>query len=234
VTDSGAQDRLEEEARSLGIGLPAGASHDLIEVLERLRASPHNLTAISGLDDGVERHLLDSLVAVALPELQQASRIADVGSGGGFPGIALAAALPRAEASLIESVRRKAAWLASLSDLFPNIAVVPERSEMLAAGPDRFDVVVARALAPGPVALELCSPLARVGGHVILWAGHADSEGDARTALAAEHLRLSPCRVVPVEPFPGANRRLLVFDKPEPTPERFPRRPGRAGSHPIA
>lgn len=226
--------RLETEARLHGLVLPKGASTQLVDALERLRAAPHNLTAISGLEEGIQRHVIDSLVALSLPEVIAARSVADVGSGSGFPGLALAAALPLAEVTLIESVTRKAAWLNSTSDSFPNIRVVPERSEVVAQGSDRFDLVVARALAPPPVALELCSPLARVGGSVVLWTGHADSERDARTALAAEHLRLSPCRVVPVEPFPGANRRLLVFDKPQPTPDKYPRRPGRAGSHPIA
>jgi 16S rRNA (guanine527-N7)-methyltransferase len=226
--------RLAEAARSIGANLPNGAATRLIEALERLGAARVNVTAITGLEEGVERHVLDSLAALRLPSVRDATRIADVGSGSGFPGIALAAALPDAEVTLIESVGRKAAWLATLSDLFPNISVVQSRSEIVARGPERFDVVVARALAPAPVALELCAPLARVGGQIVLWSGRADSERDARTALAAEHLRLSPCRVVPVEPFPSANRRLLVFDKSEPTPDRYPRRPGRAGSHPIA
>ncbi len=234
VTDSPAFARLDAGLRSLGIVLPDGAATRLLEVLERIQASPHNLTGITGIEEGVDRHLLDSLVALDVPEVTNASRIADVGSGGGFPGLALAAALPGVAVTLIESVSRKAVWLESTTDLFPNVTVVAERSELAAEALDSFDLVTARALAPGPVALELCAPLTAIGGHVLLWTGHTDSERDARTALAAEYLRLSPCRVVPVEPFPGADRRLLLFDKSQPTPEKFPRRPGRAGSHPIA
>jgi len=119
--------------------------------------------------------------------------------------------------------------------MMPNVRVRAARSEDLAKEhPASFDVVVARALAPPPVALELCAPLVAMGGHVVLWAGPDDSQLDARIRLAADRLGLAPCEPVPVEPFVGAKRRLMPFRKAEPTPERFPRRPGRANTHPIA
>ena len=233
MTAPGAADLMELSADA-GVPLTPDAAGRLLEVLDRLDAATINLTTIHGRAEGVRRHLLDSLVALNLDVVRAARRIIDVGSGGGFPGVALAAALPSAEVTLVESVGRKAAWLDGLRDLFPNLRIAAERSETLAAHADPADLVTARALADPPVALELCAPLARTGGHVLLWAGAEKPDEERRIALAARTLGLSACRVVPVQPFPTADRRLLLFGKSNPTPARFPRRPGRARSHPVA
>jgi 16S rRNA (guanine527-N7)-methyltransferase len=105
--------------------------------------------------------------------------------------------------------------------------VVAERSEQYAraAGRDRFDLVLARALAPPPVALELCLPLARAGGRVVLWTGQVDC--DVIDQVAAQ----LAARVSRIEPYGG--RRLVEVAKLGATPERFPRRPGMAGKRPL-
>jgi 16S rRNA (guanine527-N7)-methyltransferase len=228
--------RLVQAAERIQVSLSSDATERLLEVLARLATAPHNLTAIRGLEQGIERHVLDSLVVLADPGVAGDAVVADIGSGSGFPGLAVAAARPDATVYLVESVRRKADWLDHVArDLFPNVEVVNLRSEEWARhAAETCDLVLARALAPPPVALELCAPPARVGGAIVLWAGPADSLLDARTALAADLLGLAPCRVVPVEPFPTADRRLLVVEKTAATPSRYPRRPGRAASRPIA
>lgn len=219
----------------MGVGLPAGAAPALVAVVDRLLAQPQNLTAIDSVPEAVERHLADALAAAAQPEIASAMRIVDVGSGGGFPGLALAAALPGSEVTLVESEKRKAEWLVSVSAGFPNVRVVRARSEDLSKrSPAAWDAAVARALAPAPSAIELCAPLVAVGGHVVLWQGPRDPDTDARTAAAARQLGMAAPEIRPVTPFPGAQRHLHVFRKAEPTPRRFPRRPGRATSKPLA
>lgn len=219
----------------MGVVLPDGAAPALVALVDRLLVQPQNLTAIDSVPEAVGRHLADSLAAAVLPEILSATRIVDVGSGGGFPGLALAAALPAAEVTLVESEKRKAEWLVSVSAGFPNVRVVRARSEDLSKrSPAAWDAAVARALAPPPSALELCAPLVAAGGHVVLWQGPRDPEMEARAAAVAPQVGLAAPEVHPVTPFPGAQRHLHVFRKAQPTPRRFPRRPGRATSKPLA
>jgi 16S rRNA (guanine527-N7)-methyltransferase len=163
------------------------------------------------------------LIGESLPEL-----VVDVGSGNGSPGIPLAVDYGR-PVTLLEAASRKAAFLRQVvAELGIEAPVVAERSEQYAraAGRDRFDLVLARALAPPPVALELCLPLARAGGRVLLWTGEID--GDVIDRVAAQ----LAARVSRIEPYGG--RRLVEVAKLGATPERFPRRPGMAGKRPLA
>lgn len=171
----------------------------------------------------MRRVLLDEAL-VALPALGQGP-VVDVGSGGGSPGIPLAAARPDLDFVLLESNRRKCNFLERASAPFENVTVVSARAEEFAQreGRDRFGTAVARALAPPPVAAEWCLPLVREGGCAVLLVGESADAGvvaEVAAQLAAE----------PVASPPG----LLLMRKIGPTPERFPRRPGIARKRPLA
>jgi len=155
----------------------------------------------------------------------------DVGSGGGSPGIPLAAVRPELRVDLLEAQRRRCAFLASAAGAFPNVEVVCARAEEhgRSGGREAYGTAVTQALAPPPVALEWCLPLVRTGGRVILLAGEVDLE---RAAAVAEAVGGGAPEVVGL---PGATRRsLLIVAKVRPTPERFPRRPGAARKRPLA
>ena len=146
--------------------------------------------------------------------------IVDVGSGGGAPGIPLAAALPEREVVLLEANGRKCDFLESVARDFPNVRVVRGRAEE--QEPDTYGVAVAKALAAPPVAAEWCLALVRPGGAAILLVGpSADVEAVARVSA-----RLGGG---PPEEHPGA----LVIPKLEPTPAGFPRRAGVAKKRPL-
>jgi len=166
-------------------------------------------------------------------------RCIDVGSGGGLPGIPLAIAFPGLRMTLLESVGKKAAFLReAVADLdLPRVTVRTGRAEDAAREPaerDAYDLVVARALAPLPVALELCLPFATPGGVVVLPRGSdlagqlADGEAAAKQLAA----RLRP--PIPLDdPELPPGRSLVVADKLGRTPARFPRRPGMPAKHPL-
>ncbi len=147
--------------------------------------------------------------------------IVDVGSGGGTPGIPLAASLPDRDVTLLEAERRKAVFLERWTTELPNLRVVWGRAESQAT--DCYKVAVAKALAPPPVAAEWCLPLVEEGGAVILWVGPI-VDPDRVAAVAA---RLAGELV---ESPPG----FLVLRKLGPTPPGFPRRPGIARKRPLA
>ena len=147
--------------------------------------------------------------------------IVDVGSGGGTPGIPLAASLPEREVTLLEAERRKVEFLERWTSELSNLRIVWGRAEEQPL--ETYGVAVAKALAHPPVAAEWCLPLVRAGGGVVLWVGpSAERERIAQVAgqLAGE-LAESP---------PG----FAVIRKVGATPPGFPRRPGRAKKRPLA
>lgn len=157
--------------------------------------------------------------------LLDAGPVVDVGSGGGSPGIPLASARPELDFVLLESNRRKCAFLEEQAARFENVSVACERAEEHGAGSgrDAYGTAVARALAAPPVAAEWCLPLVRPGGRVVLFVGPtADTAAVSKAAVqVAGELEESPAGFV-------------LLRKTGPTPERFPRRPGVAKKRPLA
>ena len=185
------------------------------------------LTAVSDPLEAWRLHVDDALAAAHLIER---GPVVDVGSGGGSPGIPLAAARPELRFDLLEANRKKCAFLAEAAHAFANVSVLCVRAEDhgRGAGRDAYGTAVARALAPPPIAVEWCLPLVAPGGSLVLYAGPPDE----RAALVARELGGGDPRILPV---PGSERRhLLLFPKLEPTPEGFPRRAGAARKRPLA
>jgi 16S rRNA (guanine527-N7)-methyltransferase len=204
--------------------------------LELVAAEPAAITSVRDPAAGVDAHVADSLVALDLPAVRVARRVADLGSGGGFPGLALAIALPAARVALVESVGRKCAFLAAaVRELgLGNVEVVNGRAEAWPEGIGMHDLVVARALAPLPVLLEYAAPLLELGGALVAWKGRPELAEEADGAVAAEALGMSPPEGIPVQPFGEArDRYLYLTSKVSPTPPRYPRRPGMARKRPI-
>jgi len=178
------------------------------------------LTALRDLAEARRALLEDSLRAVEVVR-EFGGPIVDVGSGGGAPGIPLAAALPECDVTLLEAERRKADFLRLWEGELPNVRVVWGRAEDQEI--DQFGTAVAKALAPPPVAAEWCLPLVRPGGAAVLWVGRT-VEVD-RVARVAAQLAAAP---------PEDHGGLLVIRKLGPTPDGFPRRPGIARKRPLA
>jgi 16S rRNA (guanine527-N7)-methyltransferase len=208
----------------------------LVAVLRVLETDEHAPTAVRAPEQAARTHVADSLVALELDAVRTAAHIADLGSGAGFPGLALAVALPAAELRLIESQRRKCEFLERLCAAagIENARVVCSRAEEWREGALRCDVVVARALAPQPVVLEYAAPLLRLGGTLVDWRGRRDQEAEEAAERAAALLGLELVEIRSVAPFEDAtDRHLHVFVKAAETPARFPRRAGIARKRPL-
>lgn len=188
--------------------------------------TPVGITAIRDPAEAAARHVLDAMAGLPAVDAAPVGRLADVGSGGGLPGLVLAAMRPGRETHLIEATARKATFIAeAAAELGLDVRVHAARSEELARGElrDAFACVVARALAPPPVAVELCLPLCRPGGRVVLWSREHADETLARAAAALGG------QVLDAE-CPG----VLVIGALVPTPGGFPRRPGMAVKRPLS
>lgn len=194
-------------------------------------------TAIHEPLRGADVHVADALVALEIPELGAARRIADLGSGAGLPGLALAVALPAAKLVLVESAERKCEFIARAIEALAldNARAVCARAEAWEGGIGTCDVVCARALGTLPVLCEYAAPLLREGGVLVAWKGQIDAEEQADGYAAAEQLGLAPVTVLPVTPYTGSERHTLhVYRKVAKTPDRYPRRPGIATKRPLS
>jgi 16S rRNA (guanine527-N7)-methyltransferase len=188
-----------------------------------------------GLMAKVDRALLDDSL-VLLEHLGAARTLVDVGSGAGLPGIPLKIARPELEVTLIEADQAKAAFLvhACATLRLENVEVVAWRAEEAGHDPrlrEKFDVAVARALAPLPVLVELCLPLVRVGGRLL-----AQKTKDEDPAAAAHAIELLGGELSEVVAAPSAARAagtVVVIGKQQPTPAQYPRRSGVPARKPL-
>jgi 16S rRNA (guanine527-N7)-methyltransferase len=229
-----AEGRLREVGERWGLDAAAIAS--LAAVLEALESDPHAPTTVRAPREAVDTHVADSLAALELQPVRAARVVADLGSGAGFPGFALAAALPDARVFLVESARRKCDFLRRTAQAagLATVEVVHARAEEWHDGLGACDLVTARALAALPVLAEYAAPLLAPGGALVAWKGRRDQAEEADGAAAAAELGLEAVEVRPVQPWPAArDRHLHVLRKVGPTPERYPRRPGMAAKRPL-
>jgi 16S rRNA (guanine527-N7)-methyltransferase len=229
-------DRLAWQDLRAGRDLSARQRSQLTTVLGVLQRDEHAPTAIRDPREAADAHVADSLVALEVDGLCEARSIADMGTGAGFPGLALAVALPQARVWLIESQRRKCEFLARVCAHaeIENARVVCARAEEWEEGIGANDAVVARALAPQPVVLEYAAPLLALGGVLVDWRGRRSESQERAAAASAALLGLRLLEIRGVEPFEGAtDRHLHVFEKSRPTPPRYPRRAGMARKRPL-
>jgi 16S rRNA (guanine527-N7)-methyltransferase len=218
--------------------LPAGAREAIDALVAMLAADPAAPSSVREPASASEVHVADSLVALELEEIRDASSLADLGAGAGFPGLVLAAVLPNARVDAIESVSRKCEYLRRAIEAagLENAAVVCRRSEewSRAEGREAYDAVTARAVGRLATLAELASPLLRDGGHLIAWKGRRDPEEEAEAERASERTAMEPVEIRAVTPYPGSrDRHIHLLRKNGPTPESLPRRAGVAAERPI-
>lgn len=172
-----------------------------------------NITAISSLKDTVIKHFLDSLSVVE--SLPWSGRLADIGSGGGFPGIPIAIVRPALNVVLVEAARRKANFLRQAVRALglKTAAVYHGRAETLAAG-EQFDCIVSRAFSSIKTLLRISTPLLADGGIIIAMKAK-ETEQELREAgqeIKKAQLTITGERRFQL-PFHGGTRTVIVFKK---------------------
>ncbi len=222
--------------------VPVGVREAMDPVLALLASDPTAPSAVTDVSRAWLAHVADSLTGLRIGPLRRAGRIADVGSGAGFPGLALAAALPDARVDLIEAIGRKCAFMrrALAASALANASVVQARAEEWAARPppdggrEAYEAVTARAVGRLATLAELASPLLVDGGILVAWKGRRREEEELELERAASRLAMEPVEIVQVGPDAGSrHRHLHVARKCGPTPEGLPRRPGMAKKRPF-
>ncbi len=209
----------------------------LEKVLELLAVERASVSSVTQPGQAWKVHVADSLSGLEFPVLSEASTIADIGSGAGFPGLVLAVALPDARLDLVESVGRKCDFIRRAIGIagIANARVINARSEDLARdeGREAYAAVTARAVGRLSTLAELASPLLSDGGVLVAWKGKRDPEEEAQLANAAAALAMQPEEIRHVGPYAGSeHRHLHLLRKIGPTPPGLPRRPGIAKKRP--
>ncbi len=235
--DSGDSVSAQLEGLRERYGLSERQREQFAALLQGLAADERAPTAVRDPTRAVDVHLADSLTALELDVLPLAGKIADLGTGAGFPGLALAIALPESEIWLVEAQARKCAFVENLraSAQIANGRIVCARAEEWVEGVAVNDVVLARALAAPPVVVEYAAPLLRVGGTLVDWRGRRNHAEERAGERAAARLGLERVEICHVEAYASArDHHLHLYLKVRETPEGFPRRAGMAQKRPLA
>ena len=200
-----------------------------------------NLTRITEPEAFWEKHLWDSLsglIPLGLENLSDASLI-DIGTGGGFPGLPCAIALPSSQVTLLDSTQKKIAYLNTLiSQLqLSRVKAVAARAEAFAEQrhqQENYDIALIRAVAAAPVCAEYAFPFLKVGGMAVLYRGHWTVEEEAELSEAVAELGGV---IEDVQgfftPITHSERHCLYLQKIEPTNAGFPRPVGIANKEPL-
>jgi 16S rRNA (guanine527-N7)-methyltransferase len=224
---------LFERAQLVTLLEPSGLAGSVIERLAEygtMLLDTNRRFNVTGADTPEELvgHLLDSL---SIAQWVRAPLV-DIGSGGGLPAIPLAI-VTGAPVTMVESTTKKAAFLeAVLNTLHLDGAVIPQRAELAArdeALREQFTSGTARAVSSAPTVLELLLPFIALGGIAILQRGRMDEQERNAVMDAAPMLGARLEDEVPLD----GERRVLLFEKVEPTPQRFPRRIGVPEKRPL-
>lgn len=251
---------LREGARALGLCLTAEHLRAFQVYYQELCAwnRKFNLTTVTGYEEVQLKHFLDSLTCLlafptqgatparGIPDVVPLSTAEipllciDVGTGAGFPGVPLKIMRPAIHMTLLESSHKKILFLEHLIKRLGLKNVEPLWARAEEAGQDfhhreRYDIVLARAVADMAVLVEYCLPLCRKGGYLIAQKG-ADIEAELKAAEEAIQLLGGKLREVKLLQLPGLRdpRALVLVEKVAPTPPKYPRRPGMPKKRPLS
>jgi 16S rRNA (guanine527-N7)-methyltransferase len=235
-------DMLEAQAAAWGVSLD-GEKLDRLQRYARLLASYEkaNVIGTRDLDRILVDHVLDSLSCYLHEPLWEAGRLADVGSGGGLPGIPISIVRPDLRTTLIESTRKKADFLRHAAELLDLGSLDVDNARVEDIGQTKgqrgvYGIVTTRAVARLPAVAEYCVPLLEVGGQAIAMKAGIDDEEFEEGRTAARELRARICGVEPVAKLPEVGekeRNLVILEKIRETPARYPRKAGMVTKRPL-
>ncbi len=199
-----------------------------------------NLTAITEYDEVMKKHFLDSLSLVKAYDVHKKTSVIDVGTGAGFPGLALKIAFPDLQVTLLDSLNKRISFLNHvIGELgLTGVEAIHGRAEDYAKKGklrEQFDLCVSRAVANLSTLSEYCLPFVKVGGQFISYKSEKIAE---EMGAASGAISLLGGRVRGQSEFylPNSDiyRNLFIVDKVRRTPDRYPRKAGLPAKEPLA
>lgn len=202
-----------------------------------------NLTGVSQIRDLDQKHFADSIVIAGLEEFQRAGWIADVGTGGGFPGVPLAILFPQKNFVLLDALQKRIKVMKEMVEALnlSNITLIHGRAEDLGRNAqyrEHFDLVLSRAVAHMAVLSEYCLPLTRIDGTFFAYKG-SSPHGEIEESQRAVNLLgggQSEILVIPElydQDLLGLNHTLIKVKKERKTPDSYPRKAGKPSKKPL-
>ncbi|MGM8215784.1 16S rRNA (guanine(527)-N(7))-methyltransferase RsmG [Bacillaceae bacterium W0354] len=198
-----------------------------------------NLTAITDQESVYLKHFFDSISASFFFDFTKVSTICDVGAGAGFPSIPLKIVFPHLNVTIVDSLKKRITFLNHLADelKLDHVAFYHDRAETFGKNVkfrEKYDVVMARAVARTSVLSELCLPLVKVGGRFIMMKGSNFNEEKEQGDLAVKTLggvwEATHSFILPIE---ESERNIAVIKKARKTPKKYPRKPGTPNKEPL-
>jgi 16S rRNA (guanine527-N7)-methyltransferase len=235
------RERLVAGAKTMNVELSVEQVEVFMKFREQLleRNKVVNLTAIREPEEVITKHFLDSLCVFATDSIKINSKVLDVGTGGGFPGIPMKIADPSLRIDLLDSLKKRLTFLDEVitENQWTDIQTLHGRAEDFAQNRkyrEQYDLVVSRAVARLTILLEYCLPYVKIGGVFLALKGPMlDEEIDeAKRALLVLGGRIE--KMVEVEiPYTDLSHRILVIKKIKSTPKIYPRQAGTPRKEPI-
>ncbi len=198
-----------------------------------------NLTAITEQQEVYLKHFYDSLSAAFYYDFTQPLSICDVGAGAGFPSIPIKIAFPNLKVTIVDSLNKRINFLEHLAKELglENVQFIHDRAETFGKNPmhrEKYQLVMARAVARLSVLSELCLPLAQIGGTFIAMKG---SQAEEELQSGQKALNVLGGKLISVHsfnlPVEESERNILIIEKEKKTPKQYPRKPGTPNKTPI-
>jgi 16S rRNA (guanine527-N7)-methyltransferase len=200
-----------------------------------------NLSAIRDREGVIMKHIVDSLLIMDYEWVKAGQKVLDLGTGGGFPGLALAIVYPEANFVLVDATEKKIKAVEAIAESLglENVKCVAGRAEELGrdkAHREQYDLVVARALAGFSTLLEYCLPFVRPGGHFVAYQGPELSDSWQEFTSVAEKLsaELLGCELATLPDAEQSQRCFVRVEKLSVINKAYPRRTGIPKKKPLS
>lgn len=233
--------QFEKDFKELGIQLENYQIEQFIKYYELLVEwnSFMNLTAITEFDDVFKKHFIDSISLIKAFDISKDVSVIDVGTGAGFPGLALKIAYPQMKITLLDSLNKRIQFLNEVIDQLglKDIDTVHGRAEDFAKPGklrEKYDLCVSRAVANLSTLSEYCLPFVKVGGQFISYKSEkiqeeAEQAKKAITILGGKYEK----QVEFYLPDSDIYRNLFVISKVSKTSTKYPRKAGMPSKEPL-
>jgi len=233
--------QFENDLKKLGVTLSECQIEQFLQYYEMLAEwnEVMNLTAITEYDDVMKKHFVDSVSLIKAYDVSKESTVIDVGTGAGFPGLALKIAFPELKITLLDSLNKRIQFLNEVIEQLglSGVETVHGRAEDFAKPGklrESFDLCVSRAVANLSTLSEYCLPFVKVGGQFISYKSEKVTEEAAAAGNAIKLLGGSINGQIEFKlPDSDIYRNLFIIDKVQETPKKFPRKAGLPGKEPL-
>ena len=231
--------KMQEKSRDLGIVFLVEQTEQFFDYMNLLIEwnEKINLTAITDPEEIILKHFIDSITI--LKELEDNSKVVDVGTGAGFPGIPLSIMNPSLKITLVDSLNKRLIFLQEVVDKLnlKNVEIVHARAEEFGQNKkyrEKFDISTSRAVANLSTLSEYLIPLVKVDGKVIsMKASQAQEEiNDAQKAIEVLGGKIEKIDEFNL-PQSDIGRTVIIIKKEKQTPNKYPRKPGTPSKEPI-